>query len=419
MPRDWAQAMSREWIMNTERGFLGPVSVRIRPPQHPPNGVFRVSTISTWLVIEGMFRQGLNRDAVLLTLNHINAMNKDYGFPVAPECWEPEDKPWGSLYYAWDGPVTDLLLKRIAGISYSLPDKTFSVNPQMPESWRFLHVKTPVEVDGQVTWVDLHIENGEVKLTDAPAGFKTQVTPLQKAARPLPTYAAVTPAQREFFQPITVTLHNLQPTSTLRYTTDGSEPTTASQVAPETLTIDRAFTLKLRNFEADGTAHTVMSVPFSRVQLQPAAEIASKPGLRVGGHYGSWKSLPTLGDPNATAIRPTISPASLDGRATDYALTYDGYVEVPQDGLYTFRLVSDDGSRLQIDGQVVAEINILCDRDPWTKEGSIALKKGLHKLDLLYFQAKTNTRLSVSYRINNEGDFKELGASQLFHGAAR
>lgn len=419
MPRDWAHAMSKHWIMNSERGFLGPVSVRIRPPQHPPNGVFRVSTISSWLVIEGMFRQGLNRDAVLLTLNHIKAMNKDYGFPVAPECWEPNDKPWGSLYYAWDGPITDLLLKRIAGIRYSVLDKTFSVNPQVPEAWRFLHVKTPVEVDGKVNWVDLRVEGGEVKLTDVPAGFATQVTPLEKASRPLPTYVAVTPAQREIYKPITVTLHNLQPTSTLRYTTDGSEPTVDSVVAPETLTIDRAFMLKLRNFEADGSAHTVMTVPFSRVQLQSAAKIATQPGLRVGGHHGSWKSLPTVGEPDATTIRPNITPASLDGRATDYALNYDGYIEVPQDGLYTFRLVSDDGSRLTIDGQVLAEINILCDRDPWTKDGSIALKKGLHKLDLLYFQAQTNTRLSVSYRIDNEGDFKELGADQLFHGEPR
>jgi hypothetical protein len=419
MPVDWAQAMSRDWIMNSEQGFLGPVSVRIRPPQHPPNGVFRVSTISTWLVIEGMFRKQLKRDAVLLTLNHIKAMNKDYGFPVAPECWDPNDKPWGSLYYAWDGPITDLLLKRIAGISFSVPDKTFTVDEAMPEEWSFLHVKAPVEVDGEVTWVDVRIDREKgrktVKVKDAPKGFAVETLPWERVARPLPTYAAVTPAQREFFEPITVTLHNLQPTSILRYTSDGSDPTADSPLAPTTMNIDRAFVLKLRNFEADGTAHSVMSVPFSRVALSPAADLASKPGLRVSAYRGEWKSLPAVAAPDASTLRPTITPMSLDGRATDYALSYDGYVELPQDGLYTFRLVSDDGSRLKIDGKTVAEINILCDRDPWTKDGSIALKKGLHKLVLLYFQAKTNTRLTVSYRINNAGDFRELQADQLFH----
>ena len=437
MPQDWAHAMSRAWIMNSEQGFLGPVSVRIRPPQHPPNGVFRVSSISTWLAIEGMFRQGLDRDAMLLTLNHINAMNKDNGFPVAPECWDPNGKPWGSLYYAWAGAMVDLLLKRIAGISYSIPNKTFVVNERMPDSWEFLHVKTPVQVGEEQHWVDLRVERRQgrksVVVTGAPEGFAVEASPwhedranevstassitLGPRNEPLPTYAAVTPAQREFFKPITVTLHNLQPRSTLRYTTDGSTPTANSQVAPRTLEITQEMTLRLRNYEPNGDAHAVMSVPFTQVTLKEAVTANIAPGLQVKDFEGAWKSLPKLDgyDSDGIAIRETISPDSLSGYETHYALTYDGYFKAPQDGLYTFRLLSDDGSRLEIGQETVAEVNILCDRDPWSGEGSVALKAGLHKIHLTYFQHKINRRLELSYRIDNAGDFKPVVAEQLFH----
>ena len=77
--------------------------------------LFAVSTISTWLAVEGMFRHHRDWDAVFCTLSHIRAMNRDYGHPVAPECWDPDYKPWGSQYYNWDGCITDLLLRRIAG----------------------------------------------------------------------------------------------------------------------------------------------------------------------------------------------------------------------------------------------------------------------------------------------------------------
>jgi hypothetical protein len=451
MPDEHAAKMSKDWIMNSEQGYLAPVSLQIRPPQHPPNGVFRVSTISSWLAIEGMFRRGLNRDAVLLTQNHINAMNKDLGFPVAPECWDPEDEPWGSLYYNWDGPITDLLLKRIAGISYSVPDRTLTVNENMPEDWDYLEVRLPITYEGELTWAQVHVgrkkggllagprktvavKNSPIQVIVTPSnhgrkatggdrassngGSASSTIRLGKRIAPLPTYAAVRPNQREFYKPITVKLYNLQPTSTLRCTLDGKTPTMTSPIAPETYTISESTTLTLRNFEADGTAHEPMTVQFTKVDLkEPAAPAAPKDGLKVSGYDGKWSKIPDFDELTAakTATRPAFSADSLTGAKTHYGLRYDGFFEAPKDGLYTFRVRSDDGSRLTIAGQQVTEINILCDWDPWTTDGSIALKKGYHPLRLDYFQANNRTRLEVKYRVNNEGDFKTLGAGELVH----
>lgn len=45
-----------------------------------------------------------------------------------------------------------------------------------------------------------------------------------------------------------------------------------------------------------------------------------------------------------------------EGKTGNLALIYDGYVEIPKEGVYTFSLLSDDGSILKLDGQVLIEM---------------------------------------------------------------
>ena len=55
-----------------------------------------------------------------------------------------------------------------------------------------------------------------------------------------------------------------------------------------------------------------------------------------------------------TAVRQggvSVTPAAADsGGFTHYAVVYEGLVDVPVDGGYTFHLLSRDGARLTIDG---------------------------------------------------------------------
>ena len=49
--------MVEEYVLDTDIGFASPVGVNTRAADSPPNGIFRCSTISSWLAIDGMFRQ--------------------------------------------------------------------------------------------------------------------------------------------------------------------------------------------------------------------------------------------------------------------------------------------------------------------------------------------------------------------------
>jgi hypothetical protein len=67
-----------------------------------------------------------------------------------------------------------------------------------------------------------------------------------------------------------------------------------------------------------------------------------------------------------------------------FAIRYTGSFQVDQEGEYSFRLVSDDGSRLFIDG------NKIIDNDgthaPASVSGSAYLTRGTHQMEVDYFQ---------------------------------
>ena len=72
------------------------------------------------------------------------------------------------------------------------------------------------------------------------------------------------------------------------------------------------------------------------------------------------------------------------GRFEWFAIDYTGRVWIETAGKYRFSLLSDDGSRLYIDGRGV--INNDGVHPPMTRQGEIALSRGLHRIRVAYFQ---------------------------------
>lgn len=63
-------------------------------------------------------------------------------------------------------------------------------------------------------------------------------------------------------------------------------------------------------------------------------------------------------------------------------------IVVPTSGSYKFRILSDDGSILTIDNQVV--INHDGQHPPSSKDGTVQLTQGMHELKVVYFQGPAN-----------------------------
>lgn len=113
----------------------------------------------------------------------------------------------------------------------------------------------------------------------------------------------------------------------------------------------------------------------------------------VEGSYASLPAFATL-TPVKTGTVPefTLSPRNRDD---DFAFRFNGYVEVPTDGKYTFYTQSDDGSRLAIGGTTVVDNDGL--HGSLEKAGIAYLKAGRHLMEVTFFERAGDQVLMVSY----------------------
>ncbi len=91
-------------------------------------------------------------------------------------------------------------------------------------------------------------------------------------------------------------------------------------------------------------------------------------------------------------------------RSSWFMIEYTGAFTVGQDGSYEFRLYSDDGSYLFINGAMVIEND--GKHQPTSRRGSIRLHAGEHQLKLLYAQTTDRMALQLFVRVPGSDDEK-------------
>lgn len=120
------------------------------------------------------------------------------------------------------------------------------------------------------------------------------------------------------------------------------------------------------------------------------------PGLSVAVYEGSWANLPDVA--KLTSVKKevvkevSLAPATRQER---YVLVFTGWIQVPRDGVYTFGITSDDGSRLSLGGQVLADNDGTHGMQEAT--GAVNLRAGLHPIRIEYLQATHGAGLEVRW----------------------
>ncbi|UUO04442.1 PA14 domain-containing protein [Blastopirellula sp. J2-11] len=100
---------------------------------------------------------------------------------------------------------------------------------------------------------------------------------------------------------------------------------------------------------------------------------------------------------------------SVADRQNNYAIQFEGLFAAPREGEYEFYLISDDGSRLLIDGQEVVSNDGIHPES--TRNGKVHLSAGKHSIVVQYFDGGGQTSLAVEYRgpkISRREVFAEL-----------
>ena len=94
-----------------------------------------------------------------------------------------------------------------------------------------------------------------------------------------------------------------------------------------------------------------------------------------------------------------------------FAINYCGKFCIEHPGLYRFRLISDDGAMLYIDGQLVADNDGVHSTE--VRLGSIRLAGGMHTIRVPYFQGPATT-VALMLEIAGPGEQPRIFSTEEF-----
>ena len=265
------------------------------------------------------------------------------------------------------------------------------------------------------------------------------LTPIFRPISPV----KILPERNVFVDKIELTMQSTTPQVEIRYTLDGSEPTPQSTFYQGPFELTHSAVVKARAYrpgvtqnpvQLSGTHATVVTrTVFDKSTLQESLGSAGKnAGLSYKYYEGDWKDL--------WLFRDTIKPVK-EGMATDlfdlsiipdtnspigaapaprnktFAIEYTGFLEIPEDGVYTLHAPREF---VYPDTDAGYELQVYLGREeiPWnygTKlighkqwypatrlhalgNWSVALKKGKHPFKLVYLDYRTTApmRLNVT-----------------------
>ena len=214
-----------------------------------------------------------------------------------------------------------------------------------------------------------------------------------------------------FIDETTVDLTCPLPGTEIRYTTDGSMPTKESALYNGALDVTETTDFAFRTFRPDGSPSDVARTKYVKA---PYAEAVTAPAALQSGLKAVWhdfrgnlcadiEAAPVKGE---YVVESVSIPEEVKG---NIGLVLTGYLEVPADGIYTFALLSDDGSTLMLDGELLGDndgahspVEIIVQK---------ALKAGLHPIEVRYFDC--NGGVLQMELVNEKGEKEVLPSTWL------
>jgi hypothetical protein len=191
--------------------------------------------------------------------------------------------------------------------------------------------------------------------------------------------------------PATITITTETEAADIRYTIDGTIPDGSSALYTGPIKIDKSNTIAARAFKEGLKQSQLVQQNFVFIDK-------NKNGLDFKYAEGIWKRVPDF-DTLKVIKKGRAYNFSFDGidrRKEQFALEYEGYINIDQEGEYVFYLRSNDGSILRIGNEIVVDND--GDHGVEQKQGEIELTAGLHPIRVSYFDSGGSQELQVIYQ---------------------
>jgi len=203
------------------------------------------------------------------------------------------------------------------------------------------------------------------------------------------------------------------PELVFRYTTDGSLPGLNATLLNSPLEIKKNTFIRMAAFTPQGRRGDIYDLHYTQQDLAtPVNTLMSTPGLACSYYPGEYKNAKSIsGEPKTvfTVDSVTVPKAA---NAPAFCLKYQGYLDIPVDGIYSFYLNCDDGGILHIADRLVVDND--GPHGPFEKSGQVALRKGLQPITLDFIEGGGGYTLKLKYTVNG-GVPVEIPSAWLKH----
>jgi hypothetical protein len=174
---------------------------------------------------------------------------------------------------------------------------------------------------------------------------------------------------------------------------------------------------------ASGQTSSAVAVIEALVGRTPENPVGALPGVEVA--YYALEAPTALPDFSlltsyAGEIVPEVNFASTSdvfagsGRADNVGAVFTGWIEIPATGIWSLNITSDDGSKLYLGTELVANNDGL--HGMTTASATRALRAGKHALRVEFFEAGGGAGMILSW--NGPNTAGAVPAANLFHGGS-
>ncbi len=208
-------------------------------------------------------------------------------------------------------------------------------------------------------------------------------------------------------------------TATVYYTIDGYNPreTDLEYTKPMTYNVPPDQFRELKTIAITPTGKRgdiVRTVVYNKQPFPPISYSGTATGLKyqlLSGTFNSTTQLNTSPQLD-TLIAKSFNVQPFRTGNKPFGIVYNGYINIEADGVYGFSTLSDDGSVILIDDQIVV------DNDGkhalFEKGGAVPLLKGFHKFTLKYFNVGITGSLRVFMTLPGKPK-GELSADSMYN----
>jgi len=193
----------------------------------------------------------------------------------------------------------------------------------------------------------------------------------------------------------------------IHYTLDGSKPDESSPVFTKPFEINSNTMVKAQAFKEGNNP----SVP--TIAIYDFIDI-TKNGIQWEMYRGDFQNIPDF-----NKLKPKMTGYTHQLNLNDdiispirfFGLRFKSHIKIDKPGLYKFYTSSNDGSKLYINGNLIVDNDGL--HGPVQKSGEIQLAKGMHEIQVDYFQGGGSKVLMVYYS-SKDVEYRPIPGSILF-----